>query len=299
MKEFSALSDVSLPKVSVIMPHYSGLNDLGRCLTALEAQTYPRDLVEIIVADNNSPEGEAAVAKVVRGRAKLLVITEKGAGPARNGGAAAAAGEVLAFTDADCVPETDWLIEGVRKLDHYDVVGGKMKVLVGDPARVSPSEAFELVFAFDNETYIRKKGFTISANLICTRALFEKMGGFLPAPIAEDIEWCNRAIQMGHTLGYAPSAVVGHPARKNWEDLLKKWRRANSDNFHLTIRRKRGRIRWLIRTLFIPISALAHSPKVIFSRKVRGIRQKLSALGALYRLRMWRFGDSMRLYFKK
>jgi cellulose synthase/poly-beta-1,6-N-acetylglucosamine synthase-like glycosyltransferase len=299
VKECSALSDVSLPTVSVIMPHYSGLNDLGRCLTALEAQTYPRDLVEIIVADNNSPEGEAAVAKVVRGRAKLLVITEKGAGPARNGGAAAASGEVLAFTDADCVPETDWLVEGVRKLNRYDVVGGKMKVLVHDAARVSPTEAFELVFAFDNETYIRKKGFTISANLICTRALFEKMGGFLPAPIAEDIEWCNRAIQMGHTLGYAPSAVVGHPARKNWEDLLKKWRRANSDNFHLTTRRKGGRIRWLMRALLLPISALAHSPKVIFSRNVNGVRQKLSALETLYRLRMWRFGNSMRLYFKK
>ncbi len=53
-----------------------------------------------------------------------------------------------------------------------------MTVLAPDPARPTPAEAFELVFAFDNESYVRKKGFTVSANLFCTRAVFDRVGGF-------------------------------------------------------------------------------------------------------------------------
>ena len=63
-----------LPSVSVIIPHYRDFVGLERCLTALEQQTYPADRMEIVVADNASPEGEAAVSAVVRGRAKLLTM---------------------------------------------------------------------------------------------------------------------------------------------------------------------------------------------------------------------------------
>jgi GT2 family glycosyltransferase len=283
------------PMVSVVIPHYRALSDLGQCLDALGRQTYPADRVEIIVADNNSPEGEAAVAAAIAGRAQLVVVVEKGAGPARNGGAALARGEVLAFTDSDCVPQPDWLTEGVRALSGHDVVGGRMKVLVDDPARMTPAEAFETVFAFDNESYVAHKGFTVSANLLCRRALFEKVGGFLSAGYAEDVEWCNRALASGFTLGYAPASIVGHPARRTWEDLLKKWRRTNSDNYGVISRRRGGKTYWFLRTFLIPFSAVAHSPKVFQSSKLYSFGQKLSALSVLYRLRMWRFGDSFRL----
>jgi GT2 family glycosyltransferase len=283
------------PMVSVVIPHYRALSDLDQCLDALGHQTYPADRVEIIVADNNSPEGEAAVATTIAGRAQFVVITEKGAGPARSGGAARARGEVLAFTDSDCMPEPDWLMEGVGALSRYDVVGGRMKVLVGDPARMTPAEAFETVFAFDNQSYIARKGFTVSANLLCRKAVFEQVGGFLAAGYAEDVDWCNRALASGFTLGYAPASVVGHPARRTWEDLMKKWRRANSDNYGIMARRKGGKTYWFLRTLLIPFSAIAHSPKIFLSSKLHSLGQRLSALGVLYRLRLWRFGDSFRL----
>lgn len=291
--EVSTLQD--WPMVSVVVPHYRALGDLGQCLAALARQTYPADRFEIIVADNNSPEGEAAVAAVIAGRARLVVVTERGAGPARNGGAALAQGEVLAFTDSDCVPEPDWLKEGVLALSRHDVVGGRMKVLVDDPARMTPAEAFETVFAFDNESYVARKGFTVSANLLCRKAVFEQVGGFLSAGYAEDVEWCNRAVASGFTLGYASGSIVGHPARRTWDDLLKKWRRANSDNYGVISRRRGGKTYWFLRTFLIPLSAVAHSPKVFRSRKLNSFNQKLSALSVLYRLRMWRFRDSFRL----
>ena len=149
-------SRTDLPFVSVIIPHYQDLEGLKLCLASLDAQTYPRDRFEIVLADNNSPVGEAAVSRVVAGRAKLTIVTEKGAGPARNGAVATSRGDVLAFIDSDCVAETEWLAAGVEALSRYDLVGGRVRVLVRDPDHMSGAEAYERVFAFDFKTYIEK-----------------------------------------------------------------------------------------------------------------------------------------------
>lgn len=283
-----------MPLVSVIIPHYRDLTGLGLCLDALERQTLARDQFEIIVADNNSPEGREAVAAVIRGRAQLVVVAEKGAGPARNGGVAQARGERLAFIDSDCVAEPEWLAEGVRALEHADFVGGRVKVLVDDPRHLTGAEAFERVFAFDFKTYITRKGFTGAGNLFCPRALFDTVGGFL-AEVSEDVEWSRRARAAGFSLGYAPKAVVGHPARGTWADLVSKWRRVNRETYRLAVARRGGRLFWLARTCALPASALAHTPKVIASAELSGLTQRLSALGVLYRLRLWRFTDALRL----
>ncbi|MDB5462770.1 MAG: hypothetical protein JWP23_1159, partial [Phenylobacterium sp.] len=150
----TAVRLASAPKVSVIVPHYRDLSGLALCLSALGRQSYPKDRFEVIVADNASPEGPAAVAEVIAERARLVVVPEKGAGPARNGGVTASSGDVLAFIDSDCVAEPSWIEEGVKALESFDFVGGRVRVLVADPARVTPVEAFERVFAFDFKTYI-------------------------------------------------------------------------------------------------------------------------------------------------
>lgn len=282
------------PKVSVIVPHYRDLSSLDRCLAALERQSYPAGDFEVVVADNASPEGEAAIAQVIGGRARLVVVNERGAGPARNGGVAASRGAILAFTDCDCVPEPQWLAEGVEALNAYDFVGGGMKVLVDDPRRISPTEAFEVEFAFNNEAYILRKGFTVTANLLCARALFDEVGGFRVG-VSEDYEWSHRARSAGHNLGYAPAAMVGHPARRTWGELLSKWRRMNAETYALFALRRFGRVSWILRSLLLPASAIAHTPRVLLSRKLRGAGQKLGALSVLYRLRAWRCLDGLRL----
>ena len=282
------------PKVSVIVPHYRDLHGLALCLAALDRQTYPRGDFEIVVGDNNSPEGEAAVAAVIDGRARLVVIREKGAGPARNGAAAVARGEILAFTDSDCVPEPTWLAEGLAALARHDFVGGRVRVLVDDMARMTPTEAFERVFAFDFKDYILNKGFTGSGNLFCARTLFEKVGGFRSV-VSEDVEWSHRARGMGFTLGYAPAAVIGHPARRTWPELVVKWKKSNAEAYNLLIERPGGRLWWFLRSLALPASAVAHTPKVLASSELDTPSQRLAALSTLYRVRWWRFVDALRL----
>lgn len=282
------------PKVSVVIPHYRDLRALDLCLKALKAQTYPAQDFEIIVADNNSPEGEVAVAEAIDGRARLVVVTEKGAGPARNGGVAISRGEILAFTDSDCVPEPQWLTEGLAALPAYDFVGGRVTVLIDDLAKMTQAEAFERVFAFDFKTYITRKGFTGAGNLFCARTLFDDVGGFRVG-VSEDLEWSHRARGKGYRLGYAPRAVVGHPARRTWDELSGKWRRVNAETYGLYAERKAGDLQWLARCFALPLSAVAHSPKVFASDQLNTLSQRFAALAMLYRLRFWRFGHALSL----
>jgi len=284
------------PKVSVVVPHYRDLTGLDICLSALGRQTWPTADFEIVVADNASPEGEAAVAKVIAGRARLVVVEAKGAAPARNGGVAAARGEILAFTDSDCQPAPEWLAEGLAALAKFDLVGGAMTVLVEDAAHLTPAEAFERVFAFDNAAYVRDKAFTVTANLFCPRVLFDRVGGFRTG-VSEDLEWSLRARDAGYRIGYAPAAVVGHPARRTWAELTTKWRRVDKETFGLSAGRPGGRLKWLLRALALPASALVHTPKVLASRKLSTPGERLGAIAVLYRLRAWRAVDCLGLLF--
>jgi GT2 family glycosyltransferase len=279
-------------RVSIIVPHYNDPAGLDACLTALAGQSVRPD--EIVVADNNSPQGEAEIERVLAGRARLVVVKEKGAGPARNGGVAASSGEILAFTDSDCIPEPMWLAEGLEKLAHFDLVGGAMQVLVADEAKMTPVEAFERAFAFDNRYYVEHKGFTVTANLFCRRSTFDAVGGFRVG-VPEDLDWCHRARAAGYRIGYAPGALVGHPARRTWGEIIRKWARLNEEAYGLQSAQKLGRLKWLIKSLVMPASAVVHSLHPLTTPKLQRGRDRLSALAMLYRLRLWRSADALRL----
>ena len=287
-------AEAAPPFVSVIVPHYHDLPGLARCLAALERQTYPSDRYEVVVADNNSPEGRDALEAVVGARARLVIVPEKGAGPARNGGVAAASGEVLGFIDSDCIAEPGWLQAGVEALRHGDLVGGKVEVLIETPGAPRPTEAFEAVFAFDNQRYVERLGFTVTANLFCPASLFRRVGGFRVG-VPEDLEWSHRARAAGFRLVYAPLAVVGHPARRTWSELVGKWKRLNAEAFGLSAAQPGGSLRWLLRSLLLPVSAVVHTPRVIASPALTSWSQRYAALSVLYRLRLWRLADALSL----
>ena len=286
------------PEVSVIIPHYDDLTGLGLCLDSLCSQSASmEDTVEIVVADNNSPCGREAVEDLVRGRARVVVALEKGAGPARNAGIAAARGSLLAFTDSDCIPEPGWLSAGLATLERFDLVGGRMEVLVGAEDAMTGPEAFERVFAFDNRDYVERKGFTVTANLFCRAETAAAVGPF-GTGVSEDREWCLRAVRKGMTIGYAPDAVVGHPARATWRDLLGKWRRIDRESYALWRSEGKSVVGWLGRSWLLPASIVPHAVKVMRSDRVVGPRDRIKALSTLVAHRMWRFWDQQRLLLR-
>jgi GT2 family glycosyltransferase len=284
--------------VSIVIPHYDDLTSLGICLDALARQTFPAERFEIVVADNRSPYGIAAVETLAAGRAKVIDAPEKGAGPARNAEVAASSGRLLAFTDCDCVPEPDWLTAGLAALDNTDVIGGRMTVSVGNEAAMTGAEAFERVFAFDNRDYVQTKGFSVTANLFTRRDVFDAVGPFSNG-VSEDLEWCRRAVGKGYRLDYASNAVVAHPARATWNELKHKWRRLNSERFNLEAGGSAGKLKWAARTLALPLSILAHVPKVAASRQLPDRASRLRALGTLGRLRLWRMVDGFGLLLNR
>lgn len=276
--------------VSVIIPHYNDLHGLDCCLTALARQTYPAGLVEIVVADNCSPQGLRAVEECVAGRARVVVSETRGAGPTRNAGVAASSAPLLAFIDSDCVAEPQWLATGIAALTGHDVVGGAVKVTVGHDGPLSPAEAYEMCFAFNMEAYVRKKGFTGTGNLFTTRDVFEDVGPF-SAGLSEDIDWCHRATAKGHRLGFAADAAVTHPARRNWAELRRKWHRTQSELYSLRSPTLPNRLRWLARSWAMPLSILAHVPSIWSSERLTNARDRRAALTGLVQLRLWRFWD--------
>src|SRR4029077_5730374 len=117
-------------------------DNLDACLTLIGAQTFPGDRTEVIVADNGSSRGLDAVCEIVGSRGRVIEVAERGAGPARNAGVRASSGEAIAFIDSDCRPDERWLEEGLAELAMADFAGGRVDVLVEDPRRMTPAEAF-------------------------------------------------------------------------------------------------------------------------------------------------------------
>lgn len=286
------------PVLTVVVPHYNDLAGLAACLAALDAQTLARDRFAIIVGDNNSPQGRAEIERTIAGRARLVVEEKKGAAHARNAALPHVRTKFIAFTDSDCVPDPRWLETGLAALEQGDAdfFGGEMRVSIPEGRAMTGAEAFELVFAFKNERYVRM-GFSVTANLFVRTEMFARVGPFVDG-VSEDKDWCLRAVAAGYRIGYAAGAVVSHPPRGDWPALVKKWRRLQSEMAALEMQKPRGRLTWLARTWGMPLSVLPHAPRVLASSQLSA-GEKLRGLATLTRLRLWRFADGHRHLLKR
>ena len=291
---------VKPPLVSVIVPHYNDLQGLDACLTALcNQEQISHSSYEIVVCDNDSPVGFLEVQSVVNGRAKVVQSKERGAGPARNEAVKHARGTLLAFTDSDCIPDPNWLANGIAQVGRDTIVGGKMLVSVRDDRNLSGAEAFERIFAFNNKRYVEQEGFSVTANLFCDKACFEMVGPFR-LHVSEDKEWCERAVGMGYALIYTSDAIVSHPARPDWTSLVKKWERIDLESYNLSAeRRPLNKLKWLAKAWLLPFSIAPHGIKCLRSDAVSGPKARAKAIITLASIRMWRFWHYHILSFAK
>lgn len=273
--------------VSVIVPHLDDYDNLDACLTLLQAQSFPGDRMEVIVADNGSSRGLDAVRQIVGSRGRVIEVAERGAGPARNAGVRASRGEAIAFIDSDCRPDRRWLEEGLLELELADFVGGRVDVLVQDPRRMTGAEAFESVFAFRNERYVKSLNFTVTASMFVWRSVFDAVGGFVNG-VPEDKDWCVRARRRGFRIRFAAKSIVGHPARRTMLELKRKWRRLVLESYEGARRDGKGPARILLRQWAALLAVAPQAFLPLASKRLGGIRNRLMAIGALAELRAYR-----------
>jgi len=218
------MSRESAPDISVIIPVFNQPDELERCLAALQQQSYPLPRFEVVVVDNTPA---TLLAEVVERFpfARYGTETSPGSYAARNRGIDLARGELLAFTDADCQPERDWLANGARAtrdLGGPGMVAGGVELTYRDPERRTATELFEMVFGFPQETYV-DWGFAATANMFTTQGTIARVGRFDGSLMSGgDMEWGQRVRDAGLPQAYAADARVSHAARSSILDLCKK-----------------------------------------------------------------------------
>ncbi len=277
--------------VSVIIPHYDQQDLLRKCLDGLLLQSYigPQ---QVIVADNNTPGGIEEIVNRYPG-VTFLQVEERGAACARNAALQVATGEVIAFTDSDCMPDRNWLAVGIEALaiDDTDIVGGAVQVTADDEKSLTSVEAFEKVFGFRQRQYVEQKNFSVTANIITRRDVVRETGCFTNG-LSEDVDWCHRALVLGFRLSFYGKCIVSHPARRDWAALTQKWSRLIAERWrghqNRYDRRLSGMMIWCLMALGTALSAVPHIVFVAISPALADKRDKLAALKILFRIRTWR-----------
>ncbi|MBE9076328.1 glycosyltransferase family 2 protein [Romeria aff. gracilis LEGE 07310] len=214
--------------IAVIVPVYNDPKRLRICLEALDKQTLSKERYEILVVDNNSSQSIEDVVKNFR-QAVLCHEKRPGSYSARNKGISLTKARLLAFTDSDCVPESDWLEKGLHYLlsaPNCGFVAGGIDFFFNKPNKPNPIELYDSLFYLQQKIYVEEQGWGATANLFTHKHIFEKVG-FFNANLKSggDAEWGRRVTAAGYTAVYAEDCCVFHPARSSLKELRKKIRR--------------------------------------------------------------------------
>jgi glycosyltransferase involved in cell wall biosynthesis len=195
-----------LSSVSVIIAARNAAETLGATLAGLADQDFPGEF-EVVVVDDGSTDATAAVAAAAPLATIIVSCAGVGPGPARNAGVAASSNELIAFTDADCIPTPGWLAAGATGLADHELVQGAVHANPATPGG-----------PFARTVWVtREGGLYECASLFIRRATFEALGGFedwLPArlgkPLAEDAWLGWRVRRAGGSTAFSEAALVHH-----------------------------------------------------------------------------------------
>lgn len=298
------MTKATAPFVSIIIPVFNDGERLGKCLTALDQQTYGRSQFEVIVVDNGSDDLDA-VKTVIEGHANVTLSYEPipGSYAARNQGLTLAKGEIIAFTDADCVPTPDWLKHGVACLQKNPDCGqvvGQVKLFFADPQHPTLVEIYESLTAFPQKRLLQDAHGGATANVFTWRRVIDHVGPFdVRLKSNGDLEWGKRVYEAGYGQIYAPEVQVGHPARRSFDELHKRTVRLAGGAFDRLIKpedsflkRQKVFARMLVGDLTPPVSFVA---KAFRSPDLKHWSQRLKVSLMRLRVRYISAGEKIRL----
>ncbi len=229
------MSQIDAPiRASIVIPTYKRHDLLRRCLEAACRQQWQGDAYEVIIADDSA---SAATRQFVEGFAQELssdpacvvryVAVEHARGPAaaRNAGWHAARGEVIAFTDDDCIPSPTWLSAGTGYLrEHVGLAAAWGKLVM--PLGNSPTD-------YERDAAGLASSVFVTANCFVRRHALSEVHGFdelFRVAWREDTDLYFTLIEHGFEIGHVGNALVTHPIRPaRWGVSIQQQRKSRFD----------------------------------------------------------------------
>ena len=201
--------------VSVVVPLFNAEKTITKCIDSILSQTLPADKYEVIAVDDGSSDSTPDLIKHL----PIRYIRQENRGPAsaRNRGAKEAKGDIILFTDSDCVPSKDWIEQMLKPFENTQISAVKgayespQKSLTARFCQVEFSERFEMLKKVEFIDMVD----TYSAGF--RRKIFWEAGGFdesFPAANNEDTDLSYKLSSAGHKMVFNPGAIVhhlGHP----------------------------------------------------------------------------------------
>jgi GT2 family glycosyltransferase len=217
-------AQASLQSFSVIVCTRNGRERIGACLEAIHRSYTTHRTYETLVVDDGSTDGTADFVEKNYPWVTLLRLPPGGLSRARNAGAAAASGEILAFTDDDCEPDIEWIarLGPLYQQGIFAAAGGPNlppRPRTWEEAVVCAAPGAPSHVMLDDVEAEHLPG----CNLTVTKAAFEKIGGFDPQfhTAGDDVDFCWRLRDAGFRLDFVPGAFVWHWRRPSIRTFLR------------------------------------------------------------------------------
>lgn len=203
--------------ISIVVPTYNRKDKLKQCLESVFNQDYPQDKIEVIVVDDGSSDGtEAMLKELSKVHPNLRYFSQGRRGPAaaRNLGIKNARGDIIAFTDNDCILSSDWAkkmleahklytdtvaVGGVTKVDNRKSISVVSQSLSGGAIQTNIDGKLETIFFPTCNVSLKKRCFSD-----------ERFNEFFPLPAGEDLEFFWRLFKNGHKFVYEQSIEIFH-----------------------------------------------------------------------------------------
>jgi len=214
----------SYPRVSVVVCAYNAERTMDMCLASLRKLNYPD--YEVIAVNDGSTDRTLEIAQNYD-NVRIINQENKGLSAARNAGIAASTGEIIAFTDSDCVADPDWLTYMVAKFlsSGLSAIGGPnfpppASGLVPSCVAAAPGGPTHVLLSDDVAEHIA------GCNMAFRREAIERIGGFDPhfRVAGDDVDVCWRLQNEGYKIGFSPAAVIWHLRRNTISTYLKQQR---------------------------------------------------------------------------
>ena len=284
------------PFVSVIIPVFNDGERLKHCLAALAQQTYPRSRYEIIVVDNGSDHWQEVNAMVesygLEAEARIFFANEPtpGSYAARNKGISLARGEVIAFTDADCIPAPNWLETGVQifaETPNCGLVAGQIQMFCRNPDRPTMVELYESVMGLPQQMFLERYHYGATANVFTTRQVIKQVGEFdASLKSSGDVDWGQRVYAQGYQQVYADLVLVRHPTQESWPEFCTRTRRLAGGHYDLHL--KQARSFWQRQGVFLRNLLINLTPPVSFTMNTL-LDTRLSSIGQRLKVSLMMF----------